>query len=369
MPYILDIATAVPKYQIEHEDLISFYSRGFGYEESSQFIKKIKLLNRKTQIKTRHSCIPDYKGLENELFTEGNYKQPVERRMAIYKEKVLPLAINAIDNLVEKSGIKLNEVTHILTVSCTGMMAPGLEFLLAEHYNLQHTEKSALNFLGCYAGLKALKQAYYITKANPEAVVLMVCAELCSLHFYPNENDEDLIANLLFADGAAAALVCGDDTPIINKQCVLKIEKTGTAFLPDTKGLMTWDISSTSFKMHLSAGVVAAINANIKEVVTGFLGESINETKYWAIHPGGIKIIEGVRESLGLDNEQVADSLQVMQQHGNMSSPTVLFILCRILDNLKKDCKAPDAKIFTCAFGPGLNVELVQLLPIYFNSL
>jgi predicted naringenin-chalcone synthase len=361
MSYILNISTAVPEYEIEQEELSRFYSLAFAPEETSQLLQKLNLLNRKTKIKSRYSCIPDYKGKEFELFTNGNFKQPVEKRMELYKEKIMPLASIAIDKLIKQTNIQPQDFTHLITVSCTGLMAPGLEFMIAEKYGLEHTEKSAVNFLGCYAALKALKQAHYIAQSVPNACILIVCAELCSLHFYPSDVNEDIIANLLFADGAAAVIVCGNKNEHIQNKVLLQIDNIGSASVSNTAHLMKWDITSTAFRMHLSSKVVNAIKANIHDVVANFLGDNLSETDYWAIHPGGVKIVEAVQESLNLNENNVAESMNVMQQYGNMSSPTILFILNNIFNKIKHAEHTESKKIFSCAFGPGLNIEMVSL--------
>ena len=361
MSYILDISTAVPEFRIEKEDVVRFYSQTFALGDTSHLTKKLNLLNKKTKINTRYSCIPDYKGNEYELYTAGNYKQPVEKRMELYKEKIMPLAAKAIDKLLIQTNIESRDVTHLITVSCTGLFAPGFEFLVAEHYGLQHTEKLAINFLGCYAAIKALKHAHYIAQANPDACILIVSAELCSLHFYPSDTDEDIIANLLFADGAAAVIVCGNESKHIKNKVVLNIDAIGSAYIPNTLDLMTWNISSSAFRMYLNKNIVKAIKDNIQPVVTDFLNENISETDYWAIHPGGVKIVEAVKESLHLNESSVDDSMSVLQQYGNMSSPTILFILKRILNKIKNAEHIENKKIFTCAFGPGLSIEMISL--------
>ena len=197
MPYIFDISTAVPPYSANKEELINFYSNALESIGIPDTKRKISFLTERTKINKRYSCIPDFNGMENELYSDGNYKQPVEKIISIYKEKILPLAIQAIDKVLRKNNILPNDVTHIITVSCTGIFAPGLEFLVAEHYGMEHTEKIALNFLGCYAAVKALKQANYIAKSEPNACILIVCAELCSLHFYPSDVDEDISTKVI----------------------------------------------------------------------------------------------------------------------------------------------------------------------------
>ncbi|OFY84783.1 MAG: hypothetical protein A3F72_05860 [Bacteroidetes bacterium RIFCSPLOWO2_12_FULL_35_15] len=361
MSYILDISTAVPEYRIEKEDVVRFYSQTFPPEKTSHLTKKLNLLNKKTKINTRYSCIPDYNGNKYELYAEGDYKQPVERRMELYKKKIMPLAEKAIDNLLSENNIKAGDITHLITVSCTGLFAPGIEFFIAEHYNLQHTEKLAINFLGCYAAIKALKQAHYIAEANPEACILIISAELCSLHFYPSDVDEDIISNLLFADGASAVFVCGNESKHLKNKVVLKIDTIGSVCIPDTLDLMTWNISSSAFRMFLSKNIVSAIKDNINKVVADFLNERASEIDYWAIHPGGVRIIEAVKDSLQLSKSNVEDSMHILQKYGNMSSPTILFILNRIFNKIKKTEHAGNKKIFSCAFGPGLSIEMISL--------
>lgn len=366
MSCLLDIATAVPEYLITKDDLVTFYSKAIANNQSnstlSNFLikKKISIFNDKTKILNRYSCIPDFNNNANfELFSSENYSPSVEERMAIYKKKLMPLATNVIDKVLHQTKLRKTDFTHLITVSCTGLFAPGFEFLVAEHYGFSQVEKLAINFSGCYAALKALKHANYIAKSEPEACILIVCAELSTLHFNPSEENEDILANLLFADGAAAAVVCGEQNPHIIDQPVLKMDAIGSAFVPDTRDLMTWDISSSAFRMYLSKQIVPSIKANMDVAVNDFLNFPVSEIEHWAIHPGGIKIVQAVKDSLHLTNEQVEDSLEVLKEYGNMSSPTVLFVLSRIFQKMKKGDKVDNSKLFSCAFGPGLTIEMV----------
>ncbi|MEO6903207.1 MAG: type III polyketide synthase [Bacteroidia bacterium] len=361
MSFILNITTAVPEYKMEKEDLVECYANAVVTSTPERFKQKLSFLNRKTKINTRYSCIPDFKGSEQELFLNGNYNQPVEKRMEIYRKKVIPLASKVIDKLLAESEIEAKEITHLITVSCTGLFAPGLEFLIAEKYGIQNIEKTGINFLGCYAAIKGIKHAHYIAQTDPNACILIVCVELCSLHFYPSEKDEDIISNLLFADGAAAVLMCGNKSKLAENKKMLEIDTIGSTFIPNTADFMKWELSSSAFKMHLSADVVKAIKENIYSVIHTFLGGDQLQTDYWAVHPGGVKIVEAVQQSLNLTEENVEDSLAILNQYGNMSSPTILFILKNIFDKIKKSEKIKSEKVVACAFGPGLNVELLSL--------
>ena len=359
MSYILDITTAVPEYCIEKEDLLRFYPQACQLSDVNLFRQKLNFLYGKTKIDKRFTCIPDFTGQGLELFTNGNYEQSIEKRMSVYKEKALPLASKAIDKLFLDTAVKPEEITHLITVSCTGLSAPGMEFLVAERYGLQHCEKIGLNFLGCYAAMKALKQAHYIADSNKGACILVVCVELCSIHFFPSEVDEDIVANLLFADGAAAVMVCGEKNEHVKNKVVLKIGDIGSTYVPDTFELMTWNVTSSAFRMFLSKRIVNTIKKNIHSVVHDFLRGKESEIDYWAIHPGGVKIVEAVQEELKLTYENVEDSLYVLQQYGNMSSPTILFILNDIFNKIKTRENTESKKIFSCAFGPGLNIEMI----------
>lgn len=360
MSYLLDISTAVPDFSATKEELVSFYAKSLEFEGIPNISKKLRLLCEKTKIHNRNSCVSDFNNKTYELYEAGNCQQSVEKRMTVFKQKVMPLAIKAIDPLLKKNAIPSQDITHLITVSCTGLFSPGLEFLIAEQYGLQHAEKVALNFLGCYAAIKALKHAYYIAQSNPDACILIVCVELCTLHFYPSSSDEDILANLLFADGAAASIVCGNDNKHLKNKVVLNIDAIGSVYIPNTMDLMTWDISSSAFRMYLSKYIVKTIKENIAPVVTDFLKDSAEDITYWAIHPGGIKIVEAVKDSLHLSDSNVEDSIEVLQQYGNMSSPTILFIIEKILHKIKNSKSKKDKQLFACAFGPGLSIEMIQ---------
>jgi alpha-pyrone synthase len=368
MSYLVDIAQAVPEFSIKPADLVRFYALALNAEDNQLFTKKLNFLTNKSKINKRHSCLPDFTGKNFELYANGNFTPSVEKRMELYERKLMPLASSAIDRLLDANTIKPQEITHLIAVSCTGLLAPGFEFMIAEQYGLQHAEKSAVNFMGCYAAMKALKQAHFITEAVPAANVLIVCAELCSLHFFPPATDEDIIASLLFSDGAAAALVCGKDSRAIENKVVLSIGDIGSAYIPGTLNLMTWKIGSSAFHMFLSKQIVNAIRKNIKPVVTGFFNESEEKNDYWAIHPGGIKIVEAVKEELELSDIDVHDSVEVLHEYGNMSSPTILFIMKTILDKLRKVTAPENKKVMAIAFGPGINIEMMQFTAVNTSS-
>ncbi len=365
MSHIIDITTVVPAYSISNQEVLDYYSKLLENKDAESIRQKLPRLIANSHITTRYSCLPDFNSQSQELFTDGNYEPAVDKRLKVYMDHVVPLSIKATDKLLFRTKVAASEITHIITVSCTGMMAPGLEFHLAEHYNLLNAEKIALNFLGCYAAIKAIKHANYIATADPQACILVVCAELCSIHFNSSMVMEDVIANLLFADGAAALMICGNNSRHIKNNNTFRIDLAGSATIPNTTDLMTWSISPSSFRMYLSKEIVGSLRNNVKQVIHKFMGGHENDTTYWAIHPGGYRIVKAVQEALNLEDKSVADSLEVLKHFGNMSSPTILFILKNIFARINPRDSAQNQQIFACAFGPGLNVEMMLLSPAF----
>jgi predicted naringenin-chalcone synthase len=278
--------------------------------------------------------------------------------MAIFKTEALKLALKAINKLPNFEAEK-KEITHIITVTCTGLFAPGLDIDLIRALALPPTtHRSSVNFLGCNAAIIALKQADDICKSQANATVLVVCTELCTLHFQTNYTDDYLLSNLLFADGSAAVLVSSEpqSTSLYSKNT--KIAGFDSFCIPDSHNEMAWQLSETGFIMNLTSYVADLIKANIKKMLDN-IGVDKEAIDYWAVHPGGKKIVDSFVTAMDLTATDLAASYKILNDYGNMSSPTVLFVLKQILDNIEPN--QGDKKIFAVAFGPGLTVETMQL--------
>jgi predicted naringenin-chalcone synthase len=263
-------------------------------------------------------------------------------RMAVYAREAPELALAAIGKLGDPS-----EVTHLVVASCTGFMAPGLDQVIARRLGLAPTvERVVVGFMGCYAGVTALRTAGHIVRSQPDAKVLVVAVELCSLHLQATDKLESLLAMAQFADGAGAVLVT-------SKGPGLALGDGLSMTLEDSHELITWTIGDTGFAMNLSGEVpnrlaAALADGEVAEAVTG--GQPANEIEAWAVHPGGKSIVDAVERGMGLPSEKVAASRAVLHECGNMSSATVLFVLERLMDERPKTGIA-------LAFGPGLAME------------
>ncbi len=354
MSKILSIGTAVPDYKHQQEDILGFMQRVYALGEADK--RKLKFLYRLAAIETRYSTIPDYSLPTNEwqFFSPTENLEPfpgLEKRMKWYQQYAGALSLKAIHSCLDKfSGQK---ITHLITVSCTGMCAPGLDLELLELLQLPATTfRTSVNFMGCYAAIHALKIADAFCKADKKANVLIVCTELCTLHFQKEHTVDNITSSMLFSDGAAAVLVSGND-----EQEGLMIDHFYSTVATKGRQDMVWELSSKGFLMTLSSYVADLIEENFDELVTNALTAAQLDKEnitHWCIHPGGKKILESVHKSLGFTNGQLQHCYDILKDYGNMSSPTVLFVLQNIKKNLDKN--KPN-KIFGAAFGPGLTME------------
>ena len=249
-------------------------------------------------------------------------------------------------------GIDPSAVTHVVTVSCTGLFAPGPDYRLVRDLGLRPTvERCHLGFIGCAAALPALRVASALAASRPDAVVLVVCTELCTLHLRPSNDPQQIVAASVFADGAAAAIVTAD--PAAGNPGGLDLDRFGTALTAEGETDMVWTIGDNGFEMILSAEVPRIIGREIQGAVGRFLGDDA-PPEVWAVHPGGRSVLDRVESGLDLPPDALAASRAVLRDFGNMSSATILFILASLL----RDDDVPDgARVAGLAFGPGLTVE------------
>ena len=354
MSKILSIGTAVPDHRHNQDDILDFMQRVFALDESGK--RKIKFLYRQSGIETRYSIIPDYSQPATQwtFYSPAENLEPfpnLEKRMKWYKAHAASLSMKAINKCIQNH--KDRPITHLVTVSCTGMSAPGLDLEVMELLDLPPgTFHTSVNFMGCYAAIHALKMADAFCKMNPRNNVLIVCTELCTLHFQKTPSTDSITSSMLFSDGAAAMLVSG------NNDCKgLNIDSFYSTVVARGKKDMIWDISSTGFLMTLSGYIADLVEADFSALVNGACktaGIEQNEISHWCIHPGGKRILESVHKSLRFVNGELDYSYEVLRQYGNMSSPTVIFVLEKMLQEKKiKD----DEKVFCAAFGPGISME------------
>jgi len=358
MSKIISIGTAVPKYSARQSTILEFMDAAYNDVTTS---RKLKLLFNYSGINTRYSIIPDFitDTTEHYLFNGNQIIPTVEKRLNIFKENAVSLAAEAVQNSLIKLNTTLDEVeiTHLITVTCTGLYAPGLDAALIEKLNLPNDIfHTSMNFLGCNAAFPALKLGDMIVKTDENAKVLIVCVELCSIHFQPKNNHDNLLSNTIFGDGAAAVIVTSGSETKQNHKSGMTINGFYSLLLNKGKDLMGWNITPVNFEMVLDAKVPEFIGDEVAELVLKAekkLNIEPGKIDKWAIHPGGKKILDTIKKNLNLNDNDLQYSYKVLDGYGNMSSPTILFVL----NELMEADHHPDETIFSIGFGPGLSIE------------
>lgn len=358
--FISSIGTAVPEFSTDQADIADYMVNRLELDEDKA--RELKILYRASGIRRRHSVIDDFQPRNKGKFFNngvGKIEPTVGARMHLYGDKAVQLATTAIQSALGKTTLQPSDITHLITVSCTGMYAPGIDIELVESLGFNtDVERTNINFMGCYAAFNALKTGRYIIEAQSEAKVLVVCVELCTIHYQDKTDPDTLLANALFGDGAAAAVMTSGGFGNQELELVQHYADLSLA----SKSEMTWSIGDHGFDMKLSGLVPDVIKKGIKELTNNLLEHlpiNHSEVDFFAIHPGGKKIIEVIEHELELAPEDNLAAREVLKTYGNMSSPTILFVIDQILQNLTSE---DDARNILCfAFGPGLTMESILL--------
>jgi predicted naringenin-chalcone synthase len=280
--------------------------------------------------------------------------------MRAYQEHAGPLLHRAAQQVVDRMAQGPESITHLVTVSCTGFCAPGIDYQLMESLDLKPTvERTHVGFMGCHGLINGMRVATALVQSDPQARVLVGAVELCSLHQQYSEDSDQLVASALFSDGAACMLVESDHCEEPSGSWGWEILSSHSRKLDDTSDLMAWYIGNHGFQMTLSPRIPAFIEAQLHDPIAEWLaGEqlAVSDIRAWAVHPGGPRVIDAAGRALGLEDSMLQPSRDVLWEYGNMSSPTVLFILERChLSSTAGD------HVVMLAFGPGLQVESLLL--------
>jgi len=348
---IISIATKPGEHSISAEEMHDYMNRAFKDENTR---RKLNFLFRENSIQKKYSVLPDFTTKNNyyQLFNPDAEEAYTHQRLSIFKEKALALSLDVSKDVLKKSDKSAKDITDIITVSCTGMHAPGLETELAVALQLAPTtNRHAINFMGCYAAFHAFRLADLICKSNPETLVLVVCVELCTLHFRKENSDDNLLSTYLFGDGAGACLISN----IVSGQTKHIEQKSfHSVLLSEGSKDMGWNIGVWGFEMILNRNVPKHIAHNMNIAFMQTLKKSnlnVSDLKHYAIHPGGKNILKAFEKALQLDSSQLKNSYDTLANFGNMSSATILFVLEKFLENEQ------NGWMYSAAFGPGLSIE------------
>lgn len=343
------IGVAFPEHELPL-DLAVEMARRLCCETPKQ-ARLVEAAYRRSGVRKRQSCVP---GEEAYRWEEAERGPLLSERMRMYETHAGPLAARSAAAALADADLDARAVTHLVTVSCTGFEAPGIDLALVDALGLSaDVQRVHVGFMGCHGAVNGLRVVRGLVAADPAAVVLMVATELCSLHYAYGWEPERLVGNALFGD-ASAALVGraggGDDA-----SDGWRLRDTGSLLLPDSADLMSWRVRDHGFEMTLSSKLPALVEARLGDWLPGWLAErgvAVEGVGCWAIHPGGPRILSAAEAALGLDPAATAVSREVLAEHGNVSSATVLVLIERLR---RAGAAGP---CVTLAFGPGIHAEV-----------
>lgn len=355
---ILGMGTALPVHSVAQSDIADLIASTL--QDQPDLARFARRVFRSCGVETRYTCESNYLGsLEECRYLPSHDESNIpttEERMDTYKREALPLGIEAAEKAMKDAGMSPDRITHLITVSCTGQYQPGMDVLLIRHLGLSpRVNRLPLIFQGCAAGLKAIQMARDVVRGAPASQVLIVCVELCTLHFQPVKEREALFAASFFGDGASSCVIGHPET---NHQHYLELGSGYSVVLPDSTEDMTWEVGNTGFDLFLSPRIPKLLGNHLEEEMSVLL-KGDKPPELWAIHPGGRGIVDSVQEVMGLTDEQTKFSRDILRMAGNLSSVTIMFVLSAMRKEMKELNKASTEGV-AMAFGPGLTAELMR---------
>jgi len=357
MTAILGMGTAVPEGYFSQSDSAQIAEHFFNGDD--QHRRLLPMLYKKTTVKRRYSVI--LKASEGDLRDRQKLYAPATspadagpgtaERMRYFEQYASRLALSASQRSLQQAGIQAGEITHLVTVSCTGLVAPGFDIDLVGSLPLKpDTPRTHVGFMGCHGAINGLRVAEAFTRNDPTARVLLCSTELCSLHYQYQAGVEQMVANALFADGSAA-LVLGQSEHAAD---VWSLRACGTGMIAGSREMMSWRVGDHGFDMTLSPELPALIENNLRPWMEHWLGRfhlKPADIRSWAAHPGGPRILHGFAQAMKLSRRDLAAAYHILEQFGNMSSATILFLINELQH---RQAELPCVAI---GFGPGITIE------------
>lgn len=354
--YVQQIGSAVPATSYDQAFVRDTVARWLGAASDRRLGRLVERVFDRAGIERRHSVLADFAEGAGPFLDGGRYAAPSTGvRNDIYAREANRLAAEAAERALV--GTVRDRVTHVVTVSCTGFVAPGPDVHLVRALGLRPSvQRTHVGFMGCYGAFPGLRLARAFCEADPDAVVLVVSVELCTLHFDPQTHLDSLLSTALFADGAAAAVVAAAP-PEPGRGYALDHFATT---LTEHDDEMAWTIGDRGFRMRLSGAIPRLVSGEVARALEPLwhaVGAGPDQVAAWAVHPGGPAVLDAVEGALCLDGDALAASRAVLASYGNMSSATVLFVL----ERLRRERADRDGRVAAMAFGPGLTLESAAL--------
>ncbi|MGW2091025.1 type III polyketide synthase [Promicromonospora sukumoe] len=363
MSRVLSVEAVLPRHAYAQETITAAVAPLVARDPARAAV--LRRLHRSAGVDERHLVLPleEYAGLQSMGATN-----------AVFVREGTLLAEEACRRALAAAGVEAGEVDHVFATSVTGVAAPSLDVLLSERLGLRGDVRRTPSFgLGCAGGAGGLARVHDHLLGHPGDVSLLVAVELCSLTLqHGDDSAANMVASGLFGDGAAAVVVAGGDHPLARADAAgpqnqagarrtARVVDTRSALYPGTTDALGWEVRDTGFAIVLSADLPDLLGAHLLADVKGLLAEhglTPADVPAWVVHAGGPRVIDAVRDALGLAEDDVRESRASLAGAGNLSSVSVLDVLARTLDGSAAPAGAPAVLM---AFGPGVSCELVLL--------
>lgn len=374
-PVMLGMATGNPKYKVTQKEALAIAMDAPACANLRNVLERVYSNSR---ISTRYMAIPDFTPTQREegdenFFPDNRFSVSVQERLVKYKEVAVPLVTEVCQRAIDQAGLPLSDIGKLVVVSSTGFLGPSLDCALIENLGLSRgTDRSLVGFMGCAAAMNGYRIALDYVNAHPGKLALMVCVEISSVHTTFKDSINDAILHAIFADGAAAC-VLGARKPSEVPVGTLAIVDEHGHLMDGTKDGITLSINDDGISCVLSKYLPQYIAKNMGGFVDAFLGkhgikrsDCLGQDFFWAIHPGGRRIIEEAQNGLGLKESHAADSWAVLDTYGNMLSPSVMFVLDRVFQRQNEHIKKGEFdKCYKMglafSFSPGVGAEGIML--------
>lgn len=366
---VLAIGTATPSNCVYQADYPDYYFRITNSEHMTDLKLKFKRMCEKSMIRKRYMHLTEDYLKENPNVCA--YEAPsLDARQDLVVVEVPRLGKEAASKAIKEWGQPKSKITHLIFCTTSGVDMPGADYQLTKLLALRPSVKRFMMYQqGCFAGGTVLRLAKDLAENNAGARVLVVCSEITAVTFRgPSDSHLDsLVGQALFGDGAAAVIV-GSDPDLSVERPLFQLISAAQTILPDSDGAIDGHLREVGLTFHLLKDVPGLISKNIEKSLKeafGPIGISDWNSLFWIAHPGGPAILDQVELKLGLKEEKMRATRQVLSDYGNMSSACVLFILDEMRKKSIEEGKATTGEGLDWGvlfgFGPGLTVETVVL--------
>jgi len=349
MSKIVSVGTADAPYKTPQSEVKDFVRQLFS--NSREDIERMVSVFDNSMIELRHFTQPREWASQQHSFKERN---------ELYVKNACNLSATATNDCMKKINAELSDFDHIIFISSTGISTPSIDALLINELKLnQHVKRTPIWGLGCVGGAVGLSRAFEYTRAFPKGAAIVIAVELCSLTFQRDDDSKsNIIATAIFSDGAAAALVVGRENKLFHNKGINLIDSLSTTYY-DSLDVMGWKVVDNGLKVIFSKDIPTIVRKCVRPNISELTQKHnllIEDIKHFVTHPGGPKVINAYEESLNLTNGSLELSRKVLREHGNMSSPSVLYVLNEFLSDGTYN---PGDYGLISALGPGFSSELI----------